>query len=183
MAADTPGQLVARLTAATESLTAAMESMRREHREAEGKQQQSQLSFERAQAETREALGRLEEQFKSVATWMTELNRLVRDGNGQPSITQRLAIQETRMQAVQQAVKDVDDRVERTEQMLRNELRATVGDARKDFEAVKGHVDATSSARVLSRGQIIGGVLALLVTIIMAVLGAWATVWSALHGK
>ena len=102
----------------------------------------------------------------SVDSLKAEFDRLanhVRDGNGQPSLTQRLVITETQVAQIRDHGQTfVMSRFSSIEQQLIG-LRQDLNRAIMQLDEAKKAVDAVESSRVLSRSQIITGVISALV--------------------
>lgn len=80
--------------------------------------------------------------LETVANAVAELNRLVRDGNGQPSMSHRLTVLEVKGK--------------------------TLGE---DIVSLKNDFNSLVTAKVISRGQVIAGVVGMVFTAVMS-LGA-----------
>jgi DNA repair ATPase RecN len=95
-------------------------------------------------------LGHLKSQMDDIA-------RLVRDGNGQPSLVQRLGTVETRQ-----------ERCDEDRAVLRNEIIIVRDTVNKDIKELTAKLDSGNSARTLSRNQIIAAVLGMVITALMS---------------
>lgn len=129
-------QMTVRLTASVETLAQVVEALRTDFK-----------SHEREQKSLEVKLGRIEQSLLATAQEFTNLTKLVRDGNGQPSLFQRVTEHESDIETI------------------RNELGA--------LAAVKAQIAGSAQ---LTKGQVIAGVLGMLIAIFTAIASALLTV-------
>ena len=91
-------------------------------------------------------LSGIERDVENIRSQISNLCKLVRDGNGQPSLLQRLA-----------------------------NLEVVVANNKSDISEVKGHANTIIAARALSKSQVIAGLAGIIVTALLSTLALAAT--------
>lgn len=103
-------------------------------------------SRELEQKHLMERLGSLESDIAHMRADIQALCKVVRDGNGQPSMIQRLA-----------------------------NLEVVVSNNKADIAEVKGHANSIIAAKALSKSQVIAGLIGIIVTALLSTLALVAT--------
>lgn len=93
-----------------------------------------------------ERLGSIESDIGHMRQDIASLCKLVRDGNGQPSLLQRLA-----------------------------NLEVVVANNKADIEEVKGHANSIIAAKALSKSQVMAGLIGMVITALLSTLALIAT--------
>lgn len=93
-----------------------------------------------------ERLSSIEQDVKHIQSDIQALCKVVRDGNGQPSLLQRLA-----------------------------NLEVVVSNNKGDIEEVKGHANSIIAAKALSKSQVVAGLIGIIVTALLSTLALVAT--------
>lgn len=118
----------------------------------------------------------------SVGALKEEFDRLVshvRDGNGQPSLTHRVTTMEAQVTQIRDHGQTfVIAKFSTMEQQLLG-LRQDLNRALDQLEEAKKAMDSVESARVLSRGQVIAGIISALVAAGMSLWSVLAQLMSA----
>jgi hypothetical protein len=96
----------------------------------------------RNQTEILEKLSASTVRQETIEKDIDELTKLVRDGNGQPSIMHRLSAVETQQ-----------------------------GNHGNEIDKLRGHYNAWATAKTLSKGQMIAGIIGMAITALLALTG------------
>jgi len=107
---------------------------------------QATTEHTRAAVAVGERLSGIERDVDHIKTDISGLCRVVRDGNGQPSMLQRLS-----------------------------DLEGTVKANIDDIEEVKSHANTIIAAKALSRSQVVAGLIGIIVTALLSTLALVAT--------
>lgn len=93
-----------------------------------------------------ERLSGIERDVKHIQSDIASLCKVVRDGNGQPSLMQRLA-----------------------------NLEVVVANNKGDITEVKGHANSIIAAKALSKSQVVAGLVGIIVTVLLSTFALIAT--------
>jgi len=136
-------QSIIKLTAGMETLTVSVDQLREDLRDAHS-----------AEVKMAACVGQMQQSQITLNDSIASLLVIVRDGNGQPSLMQRMSHLETEHILIQHSLANL----------------AT------GITQLNKHFNGMNTAKIVSRGQIVAGVLGMIVTAVIAALTLYFTV-------